>query len=263
MDALGGDLIAPDPPPLKIALGGAGIFFWWELGAIQWLSERYDLTKTLMVGASGGALAATLAATGVEPETALESAHRLGDKYGIWERPLGLMGVWGQIIDEWLHELLPDNAAEMCRDRVEIIVTQVPSLQLVSYSDFQSKEDLIDVNMSSIHVPFFMDGKPTRLCRNAWCIDGSFQDFLTGGNSDLLTCDGNTVLFDYFQDHCLMYERMDFLSLKEYEEVKKLMQLGYEHAQRLFDAGVFDKFDDSMCQQRWGWLPRPQWVFSS
>lgn len=28
---------------------------------------------------------------------------------------LGLIGVWGEIIRIWLNELLPDNAAELCR----------------------------------------------------------------------------------------------------------------------------------------------------
>ncbi|CAD7702017.1 unnamed protein product [Ostreobium quekettii] len=251
------------PPPLKLAFGGGGIYFWWELGCIQWLSEHYDLRKTLMVGASGGALAATLAATGVDSEAALESAHRLGKQYGIWERPLGLMGVWGQIVREWLEELLPENAGELCRDRVEVLVTKLPFLELASISDFTSKADLIDANIASVHVPFFMDGQFSTLTRGEWCIDGSFQDFITSSNSDLLTCGGNTVLFDYLQDSYLASERADFMSLKEYDEVKKLMDLGYRHAQRLYDGGEFDRFDSSMCRQGWRWRLWPQWSFGS
>lgn len=247
------------PPPLKIAFGGAGIFFWWELGGIQWLAEQYDLKRTPMVGASAGSLAATLAATGVDPEKTLECAYRLGKEYGIWERPLGLMGIWGQIVREWLDELLPEDAGVLCRNRVELIVTKLPLFQLQAYSDFESKEDLIDVNMSSVHVPFFMDGNGSALCRGNSCIDGSFQDFLTGGNSDLLTCGGNTVLFDYFQDETLASQRVSFLALREYEEVKKLMDLGYQHAQRLCDMGVFDRFDDRLCRRKWKWLRLPQW----
>ena len=124
-----------------------------------------------MVGASAGSLAATLAATGVDPEKTLECAYRLGKEYGIWERPLGergstcslthmrisflltvclliaaletgqepevlvcsgqfsqctvsvvacflvegLMGIWGQIVREWLDELLPEDAGVLCR----------------------------------------------------------------------------------------------------------------------------------------------------
>ncbi|CAD7694798.1 unnamed protein product [Ostreobium quekettii] len=262
----GGDegiMVEQGPPPLKLAFSGGGIFFWWELGCVQWLSEHYDLKKTPMVGASGGALVSTLAATGVEPERALECARRLGRKYEIWERPLGLMGVWGQIIREWLDELLPNDAADLCRGNVEAVVTKLPFFELAAYSDFKSKEDLIDVNMASAHVPFLLDGQASTLCRGSWCIDGSFQDFVTNSNSHLLTCGGNTVIFDYSQDDELGAQRMDFLSLKEYEEVRELMELGYRHAQRLYDRGAFDKFDVSMCQQGWSWRLLPQWSFSS
>lgn len=244
-------------PPLKVAFCGAGIFFWWELGGIEWLREHYNLAKVPMIGASGGALAATLAATGVDPDAALKSAHRLGKEYGIWERPLGLAGVWGEIIRRWLEELLPENAAELCRDRVELIVTTLPSFQLKTFSDFESKADLIDVNMASVHVPFFLDWRAAAMCRGKWCIDGSFQDFLTSTNSDLLVCNGNSVLLDYFQDVNLEFERMDFLKLKEYNEVKRLMQLGYDHAQMLSDMGIFDGFDASSCQ-KWRWWPKIQ-----
>lgn len=42
-----------------------------------------------MVGASSGALAAILAACKVDPYKALDVAHRLGQEYEIYERPLG------------------------------------------------------------------------------------------------------------------------------------------------------------------------------
>lgn len=50
-----------------------------------------------MIGASGGALAATLAATGIDTEKVLDCAYGLGKQYGIWERPLGeLQWIRGQ-----------------------------------------------------------------------------------------------------------------------------------------------------------------------
>lgn len=38
-------------------------------------------------------------------------------------RPLGLAGVWGAIIRASLHELLPDDAAQMCSGRMEVVMT--------------------------------------------------------------------------------------------------------------------------------------------
>ena len=40
----------------------------------------------------------------------------------IWTRPLGLAGVWGAMVEDWLDELLPDDAAAICRERVHLLV---------------------------------------------------------------------------------------------------------------------------------------------
>jgi hypothetical protein len=80
--------------------------------------QHFQLSKVPMVGASGGGLAAMLATCEVDPEEVMESAYRLSKQHNIWERPLGLMGTWGYVIEEWLDELLPADAAERCRDQV-------------------------------------------------------------------------------------------------------------------------------------------------
>jgi hypothetical protein len=45
----------------------------------------------------------------------------MSDEAGVWERPLGLMGIWGDIIYQWLNDLLPIDAqvvvnGEVCKD---------------------------------------------------------------------------------------------------------------------------------------------------
>lgn len=229
---------------LKLSWAGAGIFFFWQLGAMKWLAERYDLTKVPMVGASGGALAAVLGGCGIDADTILERAYDLSVKNNIWDRPLGLVGVWGSLIEQWLDDLLPDNAAELCRGRIGIVVTEVPSLRQVAITDFKDKADLINVAMTSSHVPMFLDLKMTRRCRGVHCFDGSVPDFLNNANCDLLVDGGGAVLFDYFEDPFLVRRgRMDMLELKSFDEVQRLMQFGYEYAGRLHSHGAFDKFD--------------------
>lgn len=88
-----------------------------KIGTKAYLQERgYDLSTTSspchLCGASAGALAATLAATEVNPYEATELALSLSEKAGVWDRPLGLQGVWGNMIYEWLDILLPDDAVE-------------------------------------------------------------------------------------------------------------------------------------------------------
>jgi predicted acylesterase/phospholipase RssA len=94
---------------------------------MKFLSERYDLCRMPMVGASAGAIAATLGACGVDPATAVEHAHRLSFTIGIWDAPAwAFTGRWGTFIEQWLRDLLPPNAADICRGRVTILVTTLP-----------------------------------------------------------------------------------------------------------------------------------------
>ncbi|GLI59457.1 hypothetical protein VaNZ11_001336 [Volvox africanus] len=232
------------PKAKTLSWAGAGIFFFWQLGAMKYLAERYDLTRVPMAGASGGALAAVLAACGVSADLVLQRAYELSVKHGIWEKPLGLLGIWGSLIEQWLDDLLPLDAAERCRGKITIIVTTLPNMGQVGINDFTDKYDLINVAMASAHIPMLLDLKFARLCRGKYCVDGSFPDFFYNDNSELLKAGGSAVIFDYFNDTKLVRKgRMDMLSLKKYEEVMHIMQLGYEYAQGLHQEGHFDHFE--------------------
>jgi len=45
----------------------------------------------------------------------------------------------------------------MYRGRLKLVVTDVVGRRQVYLQDFQEKKDLIDANMASIHIPFFLD----------------------------------------------------------------------------------------------------------
>jgi predicted acylesterase/phospholipase RssA len=109
-----------DKERTRIIFPGGGIFFYWQAGAVSHLRERgYDLSETALSGASAGALAATLTATNVDFSDATRLALELAEKAGVWDRPQGLQGVWGEMIETWLDELLPENAIGMVeRNRV-------------------------------------------------------------------------------------------------------------------------------------------------
>lgn len=127
-------LILNRPPPLP-----SGIYFWWQLGAMQYLASRFDLTRVPMAGASGGALCAVLGRCGVDPEAVTESAYQLSLEHKIWERPLGLVGVWGSIIEKWLDDLLPPDAAARCSGGLGIVVTRLPSCRQQLIDEFTDK----------------------------------------------------------------------------------------------------------------------------
>jgi hypothetical protein len=235
---------ASTKPPLRIAWAGSGIYFWWQLGAVHYLLQRYNLSVVPARGASGGGLAAVLAACGADPLEVMETAYQLSVDNKIWERPLGLAGAWGGLIEDWLDELLPPDAAERCSGQVGIVVTRLPSLQQVLIDNFTSKADLINVAMASAHVPWFLDGRLARPCRGAPCVDGTLPDFFTRGNCDLLTFDKESVVFDYLFDPAIVRNsRLDMLQLRQFKEIKRIALLGYKYAQRLHDEGMFDQFD--------------------
>ena len=156
----------------------------------------------------------------------------MSDDNNIWERPLGLQGVWGSIIYDWLDTLLPDDADLLVKEEVRqllfmrvcdvfdphliscaslsqlhILLTPVPSFGKSIISQFDSRKDLIQANMASVHLvshghtissisqnckslvfnsshsphhlssttqPWFLDGNLTSNYRGKPHIDGSF-----------------------------------------------------------------------------------------
>ncbi len=100
---------------------GGGIFFYWQAGCVTYLREKNynildDGNTVKFTGASAGALCATLATTNVDFEQATELALSKAEDAGVWERPLGLMGIWGDMIETWLDELIPDDPMQMVQD---------------------------------------------------------------------------------------------------------------------------------------------------
>lgn len=238
-----GGAVAAGKKDLRITWAGSGIYFWWQLGAMQYLGQRYDLTRIPMAGASGGALCAVLARCGVDPELITESAYQLSLDHEIWSRPLGLVGVWGRIIEQWLDALLPPDAAERCRGEVGVVVTEMPSCRQRCIDDFEDKVDLINCVMASAHVPLLLDLQLSRKCRGVHCVDGSFPDFFTGAHCRHIRSGGDAVVFDYCDDPNIQPRgRMDMLKLKEYSEIKRIARMGAKYAARLEADGAFEKF---------------------
>jgi len=215
-------------------------FFIFPLqGVVKYIQENFDLSKLSIHGASAGALIAVLAVCGVNLDNAVRAAYRLSEENEVWTRPGGLMGIWGSLIRQWLEELLPGDAHVRCRGRVRIVVTKTPSLQLQYLDDFASREDLIDAAMASVHIPFFLDGRATCTYKGQRYVDGSLWDFFFG-NSELLTCNGDAFVVDYFNDEQLQYERLDFIKLSSYDEVKDLMRAGYAYGGRCDSQNGFE-----------------------
>lgn len=223
-----------DRPILGVA--GGGVFFFWEVGVLKYLSERYRLQDVNLIGVSAGALASVLVACQVDFDRSVRRAYDICVERDIFNRPGGLQGVWGAILRQWLDDLLPENAHERCQGRVKIIATRMPRMKLCYLEEFQTRDDLIDSLLASVHIPFFLDGNGSFKYKDEAYIDGSIFDFFfgtcwgwfvatclcltvrkrslpfarsllasdrfSGTNSSLLTIDGRSEIIDYFYGMC-------------------------------------------------------------
>jgi len=103
-------------------------------------------------------------------------------RVGLWggeadevNNKFGLAGIWGEMVREWLDALLPDDAHERSSSKCELLVTPfgLPITKQV-VSTFSTKAELINANLASVHIPFFLDGKVARNLNGELYVDGSF-----------------------------------------------------------------------------------------
>ncbi|CAM9280904.1 unnamed protein product [Choristocarpus tenellus] len=199
------------------------------------LQERYDLSNIEMVGASAGALAACLAACDADMNRAMDLALDLCDENEVWERPLGLAGVWGGMVRDWLNDLLPHDAHSICRERVNLVMLPLwPPGRRKAVSDFSSKADLIDACMASVHIPYFMNRRFSARFRGLRYVDGSFR----ASREDLsLGPQRPTVYVDHSEDEVMSKQSGKFLSLTNRDGLLYMQDRGYGHVQKMFVEG--------------------------
>ena len=61
------------------------------------------------------------------------------------------------------------QASSVCRGRLRLVATDVLSRRQLYLQDFTNRRDLINANMASIHIPFFLDYKPFSFYRYTSC----------------------------------------------------------------------------------------------
>lgn len=224
----------------RLIFPGGGLFFYWQAGVISHLREEgYDLSHAHLAGASAGALSATLAATGVDMYEATELALSLSEEAGVWDRPLGLQGIWGDMICTWLDELLPHDADEMVSEKLHILVTPVPSFRKEKINKFDTRDDLIHANMASVHLPWFLNGDWTKKFRGQSVIDGSFlakpSDYF-----DKETHVNEALILDHKLDPVMRDRSADFVNPgKGKQFIWDILEQGKRHAKIMEKQGEF------------------------
>lgn len=228
---------------------GCGIFFWWQAGTVSALAKRLDLDKAQMAGASGGALSATLAGSGVtDSEASLAVALRLCERIGAFERGAwALRGIWSDLVKVWLNELLPPDAHTRCSGRVHILLYR-PFYGTSLVSEFSTRDDLIAACLASVHIPFYMDGSLTREFRGGRYIDSDIGALTRTSSAAKLEIPGEpaSVRIARGRDRRLREKyssASDVLALVSADGVREMVRWGAEHVEELDAKGTLWQLD--------------------
>jgi len=222
------------------------IYFYWQAGVVTYLRENgYDLGKVTVSGASAGALTAAMTATNVDFYKATQYALGLADSLGLWDRPSGLLGVWGPMVLEWLEAMLPENATQLAHEHdLTLVVTQMPRFQKDRVQSFQSRQDLIACLQASIHIPWFMDGNATIPFRNKHCIDGFIPPLVGPLHRQPLTGESSpasTIVIDWRQDPKYRFVTpLHTVLMLSPKGIWGLLEQGKVYAKHMEEKGLFE-----------------------
>ena len=225
----------------QIVLPGAGVLLVWQLGAMSYLAEKYDLSRVKLTGSSAGAITAAVAASRIDFNLFVEKIIHQCNEKKVWNRPLGIVGVLGCIVHDALEEVLPMDAADKLeRNKVTVLVTKTnKSLTTEKVSTFGSRQVVVDALKASSHIPYIVNGKATATFREARYIDGS----LFASQSDYV--DDREALpvlrVDHNDDPVMKHTTMlDCLETLTEERIWELYMQGRRYAEIRSKNGDYD-----------------------
>ncbi|GIL87559.1 hypothetical protein Vretimale_14753 [Volvox reticuliferus] len=228
---------------LHIVWPGFGTCFFWQAGIMSRLSEEFRMAHVPTIASSGGGLVAVLGACEVPPAEAVRLAFRLCREAGVYDRPMGLLGIWRNLVHRWLDGLLPADAASRCT-HVRLVVTELPSLQPLQLNGWNCRDDLISAALASAHIPLVLDGTWATRCRNRLVLDGNLH-YAWLRRPQGLVPPGPSLVFDPRDDPHLQRElgggfgawvrRMDD------RRAFHMIELGRRHYDSLVERGMLDR----------------------
>ncbi|XP_053313526.1 omega-hydroxyceramide transacylase-like isoform X2 [Spea bombifrons] len=165
--------------PLSLSFSGSGFLSLYQLGAVKALRELAPeilQSAPRVYGASAGSLVAAavvfqtnLDVAKVMLETAAEARKTiLGPFYPKFNPLKNLL--------RSLQQLVPDNAHQLATGRLHIAVTRLSDLKNIIISDFNSKEEVVQVLLCSCFVPYYCGLVPPSF-RGVRYIDGGCSNF--------------------------------------------------------------------------------------
>ena len=255
---------------------GGGIFYWYQAGACKYLQEAgfsSSSSELSIMGTSAGSLSATMLLVNSNFDDAAEFAISQCVREKLFEKPTGLAFRWGTIIEEWLQAMIDEKYCDPATlSRLIITATSMKTLRpwvekkQTFLSGFKDKNELINANMCSVHIPFFLDRKLyTKYYHEreenqvkgrdySRFIDGSFWPFMGRSATDVPRSlvrgceEEDGVLLPHEIYTCGDWKAdqtfsariegdTSFLSLVTPEGLYDMMKSGYEHQRGEHEAG--------------------------
>lgn len=238
---------------------GAGVYFFWQIGAAKYMQETCSFKGLDIVGASAGSLTGLLLLAGVDFDKATEVALTQTLESGVYSKPRGLAGELGGLLYAWLDTVLPEPLPDSVLRNLHVALAPAAAKPPKTIAGFSDRAEVISACMTSCHIPVFSDGRPTTEFRGESCVDGSFWYFVTKNRFTGLPLPKDispdeVFWVDYTDDEEFMSSiDGNFLKIQTQDGILNMVEAGYNHMKR---------------EHYYGRLPmarfqRPTWVVSS
>lgn len=185
----------PLPPPLScddeiiLVLPGTCTWVFYQIGAVQYLCEHFDLRQVKIAGVSSGAVCAAVILIFERCASAAEVRDRAHELYAavdallspIVGTPASFIGRLGVLLEQLLHDHVPTDAdsveAMLRTDRIRVGLRRwrrwpVPHQHPHVVTNFTSRHDFINAVAASATVGVMVTPWFARSYRGGWCSDG-------------------------------------------------------------------------------------------
>ncbi|XP_058165125.1 1-acylglycerol-3-phosphate O-acyltransferase PNPLA3-like [Dasypus novemcinctus] len=163
----------------SLSFVGCGFLNFYHVGVTRCLRERAPhllRDARMLFGSSSGALHCAALLAGVPLDQTIQILTDLFRT--VRKRSLGVLHPsvnLSKCVREELHKCLPANVHQLVSDKMGISLTRVSDWKNVLVSDFQSKDEVVDVLVCSTFLPVYCGLIPPSF-RGVRYVDGGFTD---------------------------------------------------------------------------------------
>lgn len=228
-----------------ISFAGGAVVSFFNVGVASWMIKNVDRDEISLVhGVSGGALCGAWLLCAPDAQ----SFHFTTNQYiEEWDAQIERMGghlALGRSLGyhrSLLERCLPEDAHEVCSNRLSIALTNLQTRRVETVSFFESRDYLIDVLIASMTIPMVNAVLPARVKGKRY-VDAGFLANQVICCEEVLVCSPfkrlnmpwtrsafNTI-------HSLMGEYSVRQAFNPYTDVRKQVLLGLRFAQEFFEC---------------------------